>query len=186
MSFLTAAIPHGVDFTPQCLQWMPHLGIYEWDDLVEFCQSYTSGSMGGAARLNDNRADIVINWAGGLHHAKRAEASGFCYVNDCVLAIIEMLKIYPRVLYLDIDVHHGDGVEEAFFTTNRVLTCSFHKYKDFFPGTGNWNDIGFEDGRYHAVNYPLNEGIDDQTYENIFKPVLDSIFDNFRPSAVLL
>ncbi len=97
-----------------------------------------------------------------------------------------MLKVYPRVLYLDIDVHHGDGVEEAFFTTNRVMTCSFHKYKDFFPGTGNWNDIGFENGKYHAVNYPLNEGIDDMTYEHIFKPVMDAIFANFKPSAVLL
>lgn len=97
-----------------------------------------------------------------------------------------MLKVYPRVLYLDIDVHHGDGVEEAFFTTDRVLTCSFHKYKDFFPGTGNWNDIGFEKGTYHAVNYPLNEGIDDITYEHIFKPVIDNIFMHFKPSAVLL
>jgi acetoin utilization deacetylase AcuC-like enzyme len=68
--------------------------------------------------LNEKNSDIFINWSGGLHHAKRQEASGFCYVNDCVLAIIEMLKVYPRVLYLDIDVHHGDGVEEAFLTTN--------------------------------------------------------------------
>ena len=61
-----------------------------FDGLFEFCQLYTSGSIGGAARLNENQSDIVINWSGGLHHAKKAEASGFCYINDCVLAILEV------------------------------------------------------------------------------------------------
>jgi acetoin utilization deacetylase AcuC-like enzyme len=58
-------------------------------------------------RLNHGRADTVINWAGGLHHAKKSEASGFCYVNDIVLCILELLKYHHRVLYIDIDVHHG-------------------------------------------------------------------------------
>jgi hypothetical protein len=62
--------------------------------------------------------------AGGMHHAKKAEASGFCYVNDIVLAILELLKVYARVLYVDIDIHHGDGVEEAFYLTDRVMTVS--------------------------------------------------------------
>lgn len=90
----------------------------------------------GAARLNRGLCDIAINWAGGLHHAKKSEASGFCYVNDIVLGILELLRYYARVLYIDIDVHHGDGVEEAFYTTDRVMTVSFHKYGEFFPGTG--------------------------------------------------
>lgn len=72
----------------------------------------------------------------GLHHAKKSEASGFCYVNDIVLGILELLKYHQRVLYIDIDVHHGDGVEEAFYTTDRVMTVSFHKYGEYFPGTG--------------------------------------------------
>ena len=64
-------------------------------------------------------------------------------MNDIVIAILELLQVYPRVLYLDIDVHHGDGVEEAFFLTNRVMSVSFHQYgEDFFPGTGNINEIG--------------------------------------------
>ena len=62
--------------------------------------------MGGAVRLNEKASDIVINWSGGLHHAKKSEASGFCYVNDCVLAILELLKSHQRVLYIDIDIHH--------------------------------------------------------------------------------
>lgn len=97
-----------------------------------------------------------------------------------------MLKVYKRVLYLDIDVHHGDGVEEAFLTTNRVMTCSFHKFKDFFPGTGHFLDIGFEAGKYHAVNFPLNEGINDESYESIFVPVIDKIMDTFKPDAILM
>lgn len=63
-----------------------------FDGLFEFCQISASGSVGGAARLNEGLSDIVINWAGGLHHAKKSEASGFCYVNDCVLGILELLK----------------------------------------------------------------------------------------------
>jgi histone deacetylase 1/2 len=106
----------------------------------------------GAARLSRDKCDIAVNWAGGLHHAKKAEASGFCYVNgqsplidpvdartsilkvsptlgtDIVLGILELLRYHQRVMYIDIDVHHGDGVEEAFYTTDRVMTLSFHKY----------------------------------------------------------
>ena len=70
------------------------------------------------------------------------------YINDIVLAIMELLRVHPRVMYIDIDVHHGDGVEEAFFVTDRVLTCSFHKYGDFFPGTGALNDVGYEQSKF--------------------------------------
>lgn len=76
----------------------------------------------GARKLNAGQYDIAINWAGGLHHGKKAMASGFCYVNDLVLGILELLKVHARVLYIDIDIHHGDGVEEAFYTTDRVMT----------------------------------------------------------------
>lgn len=79
-----------------------------------------------ARRLNHQLCDIAINWAGGLHHAKKCEASGFCYINDLVLGILELLKYHSRVLYIDIDVHHGDGVEEAFYFTDRYnMTRTF-------------------------------------------------------------
>lgn len=110
-------------------------------------------------------------------------------------------RYHQRVLYIDIDIHHGDGVEEAFYTTDRVMTVSFHKYGEYFPGTGDlrvsfltltsdtwpvqlehvwpWiqqysqcvQDIGAGKGKYYAVNYPLRDGIDDESYEAIFKPV---------------
>ena len=68
-----------------------------FDGLFEYCQLYTSGSIGGAVRLNKKESDIVINWSGGLHHAKKSQASGFCYVNDCVLACLALQRGgYPR------------------------------------------------------------------------------------------
>lgn len=107
----------------------------------------------------------------------------FCYINDLVICILELLKVHKRVAYIDIDVHHGDGVEEAFFTSDRVLTCSFHKFKDFFPGTGNFTDVGYENGIYRSVNFPLNEGIDDNSYYSVFKPVIDRIMQVFKPEV---
>ncbi|CAJ0932412.1 unnamed protein product, partial [Mesorhabditis belari] len=119
-----------------------------FDGIFEFCSLYTGGSLEGAVRLNHKLNDIVINWAGGLHHAKKREASGFCYVNDIVIAIIELLKYHKRVLYIDIDIHHGDGVQEAFYLTDRVMTVSFHKYGNyFFPGTGTMYDWGQSQGK---------------------------------------
>ncbi|CAK4623969.1 unnamed protein product [Aphanomyces euteiches] len=157
-----------------------------FDGIFNFCQISAGGSLDAAYRLNHGLTDIAINWAGGLHHAKKSEASGFCYVNDIVLGILELLKYHPRVLYIDIDVHHGDGVEEAFYVTDRVMTVSFHKYGDFFPGTGDVKDIGTKAGKYYAVNCPLKSGIDDESYFTIFKPVIEKVMESFRPGAVVL
>jgi histone deacetylase 1/2 len=145
--------------------------------MYKFCQSYTGASLDGAARLNQGSADVAINWAGGLHHAKKCEASGFCYVNDIVLAILELLKHHARVLHIDIDVHHGDGVEEAFYTTDRVMCVSLHKFGDFFPGTGSIRDTGARAGKHYSVNFPLNDGIDDASYESIFKPIIAKVME---------
>ncbi|KAH0704551.1 hypothetical protein KY285_018829 [Solanum tuberosum] len=154
--------------------------------LFDFCQTSAGGSIGAAAKLNRNEADIAINWAGGLHHAKKSEASGFCYVNDIVLGILELLKVHKRVLYVDIDVHHGDGVEEAFYTTDRVMTVSFHKFGDFFPGTGHAKDIGASTGKYYALNAPLNNGIDDESFRSLFRPVIQKVMEVYQPEAVVL
>jgi len=90
------------------------------------------------------------------------------------------------VLYVDIDIHHGDGVEEAFYTTNRVMTVSLHKYGNFFPGTGDQKDVGYGEGKYYSVNFPLQDGIDDETYESIFKPLIEKIMAWYRPNAVVI
>ena len=157
-----------------------------FDGLWEYCQIAAGGSLAGATRLNDGESQTVINWAGGLHHAKRSEASGFCYINDCVLAILELLKVHARVLYVDIDIHHGDGVEEAFYTTDRVMTASFHKYGDYFPGTGDVSDVGIGRGKNYCVNFPLKDGIDDESYREIFIPVMRKVMEFYSPGAVVL
>eukprot|EP00555_Chaetoceros_dichaeta_P005804 CAMPEP_0198262856 /NCGR_PEP_ID=MMETSP1447-20131203/11302_1 /TAXON_ID=420782 /ORGANISM="Chaetoceros dichaeta, Strain CCMP1751" /LENGTH=455 /DNA_ID=CAMNT_0043951259 /DNA_START=68 /DNA_END=1435 /DNA_ORIENTATION=- len=157
-----------------------------FDGLFEFTQLYTGASIDGAIKLNNSETDIAINWAGGLHHAKKSEASGFCYINDIVLAILELLKVHARVLYIDIDVHHGDGVEEAFYCTDRVMTFSLHKYGDFFPGTGHIKDIGAKEGAGFSVNAPLTSGMTDTAYEGVFKPVMDKIMEVYRPGAIVL
>ncbi|KAG0205096.1 histone deacetylase [Mortierella sp. GBA30] len=157
-----------------------------FEGLFEYCQLSAGGSMEGAARLNNGSCDIAVNWAGGLHHAKKTEASGFCYVNDIVLSILELLRYHPRVLYIDIDIHHGDGVEEAFYTTDRVMTVSFHKHGEYFPGTGEVRDVGAGPGKYYAVNFPLRDGIDDTTYKSIFEPVIQHVVDWYKPGAIVL
>ncbi|EPS99119.1 hypothetical protein FOMPIDRAFT_1124910 [Fomitopsis schrenkii] len=157
-----------------------------FDGLFEYCSISAGGSMEGAARLSRDKCDIAVNWAGGLHHAKKSEASGFCYVNDIVLGILELLRYHTRVLYIDIDVHHGDGVEEAFYTTDRVMTCSFHKYGEFFPGTGELRDVGIGKGKYYALNFPLRDGITDESYKSVFEPVIRSVMEQFDPGAIVL
>uniref|UniRef100_A0A674PF87 Histone deacetylase 3 n=1 Tax=Takifugu rubripes TaxID=31033 RepID=A0A674PF87_TAKRU len=155
--------------------------------LFEFCSRYTGASLQGATQLNHKICDIAINWAGGLHHAKKFEASGFCYVNDIVISILELLKYHPRVLYIDIDIHHGDGVQEAFYLTDRVMTVSFHKYGNyFFPGTGDMYEVGAESGRYYCLNVPLRDGIDDQSYRQLFQPVIKQVVDFYQPTCIVL
>ncbi|XP_002162003.2 histone deacetylase 3 isoform X1 [Hydra vulgaris] len=155
--------------------------------LFDFCSAYTGASLQGAVKLNHGLCDIAINWSGGLHHAKKFEASGFCYVNDIVLAILELLKYHARVLYIDIDIHHGDGVQEAFYLTDRVMTVSFHKYGNFFfPGTGEMYEVGEDDGRYYSLNIPLKDGIDDQSYISLFKPIIQAVIEKYVPSAIVL
>ncbi|KRX24285.1 Histone deacetylase Rpd3 [Trichinella nelsoni] len=139
-----------------------------------------------ACKLNRRACDIAINWAGGLHHAKKYEASGFCYVNDIVLAILSLLRHHQRILYVDIDCHHGDGVEEAFFTSDRVMTVSFHKYGEYFPGTGDLKDVGAGRGKYYAVNFPLRDGITDDSYRSIFEPVITKVMESFQPSLIVM
>jgi histone deacetylase 1/2 len=157
-----------------------------FEGIFDFCQISAGGSLSGARLLNTGSVDIAINWAGGLHHAKKAEANGFCYVADCVLGILQLLEHFERIMYIDIDIHHGDGVEEAFYTTDRVLTHSFHKYGNFFPGSGALEDIGIARGKHFSVNVPLHDGMDDESYDLIFKPMVRALLEWYRPGAILL
>ncbi|KAK1752421.1 histone deacetylase [Echria macrotheca] len=160
--------------------------------LYDYCSMSAGTSIDAARKICCQQSDIAIAWGGGLHHAKRREASGFCYINDIVLGILQLLRCYPRVLYIDIDVHHGDGVEEAFKSTDRVMTVSFHKYQPdyFFPGTGALDDNGPKDeqnpGAHHAINVPLNDGITDEQYAMLFESIIGKINETYRPSVIAL
>ena len=108
-------------------------------------------------------------------------------MNDIVLAIHRLQARFARIMYVDLDVHHGDGVEEAFSCTNRVLTLSIHRHDPgFFPGTGTAGDVGFGRGRNFAVNVPLKEGVDDVMFQQIFDRIVCRAVDKFRPEVIVV
>ncbi|CAH1800130.1 unnamed protein product [Owenia fusiformis] len=143
-------------------------------------------SIQAAQQLIDGTSRIGINWYGGWHHAKRDEASGFCYFNDAVLAIFKLREKYDRVLYVDLDLHHGDGVEDAFCATSKVMTVSFHKFSPgFFPGTGDVTHVGLGKGKFYSVNVPLREGIHDKQFISLVTQVLSEVKSAYKPQAVV-
>ncbi|XP_068690376.1 histone deacetylase 8-like [Montipora foliosa] len=157
-----------------------------FDELFNCVSIIAGGTLTAAELLNRQECNIAINWEGGWHHAHRDEAAGFCYVNDVVLGILKLREKFDRVLYIDIDLHHGDGVEDAFSFTSKVMSVSFHKFSPgFFPGTGSYMDVGEGKGRYYTVNVPLKDGITDKPFVQIFSRVLSEVKLKFKPKAVV-
>jgi len=108
-------------------------------------------------------------------------------VNSTINVLILYFLYHLRALYIDIDVHHGDGVQDAFYLTDRVMTISLHKYGDgFFPGTGDTIEVGKLGGKYYSLNVPLKDGIDDEGYKSIFEPVVECAIQKYRPSVIVL
>lgn len=156
-------------------------GLYEWS-------LYTTGaSVDGARLLLSGVYDRVFNIGGGLHHAMKDRASGFCYINDPVVAIAVLRKAGKRVMYIDIDAHHGDGVERAFYDTKDVLTLSIHESGRYlFPGTGFAKDVGTGEGEGYAVNIPLPPNAGDQTFLKAFKETVPDFIEAFKPDVIVL
>ncbi|EME46289.1 histone deacetylase hos2-like protein [Dothistroma septosporum NZE10] len=184
-----------VELGPFNLSTSPGADCPVFDGMSTYLFLYTGATLHATQQLTSNASDIAINWSGGLHHAHKHEASGFCYINDIVLSILDMLRVYARVLYIDIDVHHGDGVEEAFQRHPRVMTLSYHRYgpyddtgHKFFPGTGDLHDVGLKGtvGEHFALNVPIPSGIDDRQYRYLYESVTGRAIDAFKPSAVVL
>jgi acetoin utilization protein AcuC len=128
-----------------------------------------------------------VNIAGGLHHAMRRLASGFCVYNDPAIAIAWMLaQGAQRIAYVDVDVHHGDGVQAAFYDDPRVLTISLHEHPaTLFPGTGLATEIGTGDGRGYAVNVPLPAGTGDAGWLRAFDAVVPPLLRAFAPEVLV-
>ena len=145
------------------------------------------GSLMAAEEILAGRTARAVNIAGGLHHAMRDHASGFCVYNDCALAIRRLLDGgVSRVAYVDIDVHHGDGVQEAFADDRRVLTISLHQHPaTLFPGTGNSTDIGAPGAEGSAVNVPLPPGTGDDSWLRAFHAVVPALLRAFQPEVLV-
>nr|XP_021156430.1 histone deacetylase 8 isoform X1 [Columba livia] len=157
------------------------------EGIFEYAAAVGGATITAAQCLLDGKCKVAINWPGGWHHAKKDEASGFCYLNDAVLGILRLRQKFDRVLYIDLDLHHGDGVEDAFSFTSKVMTVSLHKFSPgFFPGTGDVTDVGLGKGRYYSVNVPIQDGIQDEKYYQICETVLKEVYAAFSPNAVVL
>ncbi|HIJ80745.1 MAG TPA: acetoin utilization protein AcuC [Desulfuromonadales bacterium] len=151
------------------------------------CAALGAGATFEAVRLVEEEGfDAAFNLVGGWHHAHRARASGFSYINDAVLAINWLLERGRRVLYLDIDAHHGDGVQEAFYDSDRVLTISLHESGIYFyPGTGFEDETGEGAGRGYSVNVPLLAHTDDAIYMKAFEEVAYPLIAAYNPDIMV-
>ena len=156
-------------------------GMYDVSALI------AGGSAAAAMQVWNGAADHAVNIAGGLHHAMRDHASGFCIFNDVVLAIRSLLDAGARkVAYVDIDVHHGDGVQTAFYDDPRVLTVSLHQDpRTLFPGTGLATELGEGAAAGTAVNVALPPGTRDAGWLRAFRAVVPSVVRAFDPDVLV-
>lgn len=155
--------------------------------LPQYVTAVAGGTIACARFLTSQRqSSIAINWHGGRHHAQKSRCAGFCYVNDCVLGILELRKRYEKILYIDLDIHHGDGVEKAFLKSSKVLTLSFHYAGvGFYPGTGKEVCVREGTGRgwAYALNAPYERNL--SCLDSALK-ICVAAFDSFLPDAIVI
>jgi len=155
-------------------------GLYNWSLLT------VGATLQAVDFVASGEGEVAFNIAGGLHHAMRSRASGFCYVNDPVIGILKLLNGGKRVAYIDIDAHHGDGVQKAFYETDQVLTISLHEGGyTLFPGTGFEHEIGEGKGEGYSVNLPFPPETDDEVYFWAFEEIVPPLINAFRPDVVV-
>ncbi len=152
--------------------------------LYDYAVLAVGASLTGARLILDNKVRAAFNPSGGFHHAHPERASGFCYINDVVLACMVFAEQGKKVLYLDVDVHHGDGVAYAFYERSDVMTISLHQNpRVLFPGTGFEDEIGEGPGRGYCVNIPLPVGTYDDAYLLAVKSVVMPLIGAFKPDV---
>jgi acetoin utilization protein AcuC len=145
------------------------------------------GSITAAELLLAGETDVAFNLFGGLHHAMPERAAGFCYLNDMVLACMRLAAARKRVAYVDLDAHHGDGVQEAFYRRNDILTISLHESgKTLFPWGGFENEIGEGPGLGYNVNVSLPAGTYDEAYLMAFDRVVVPLLGAFSPDVLVV
>ncbi|EGK11799.1 DNA helicase RecG [Desmospora sp. 8437] len=156
-------------------------GIHQTSALV------TGGTLEAAEIVMSGQARHALNLSGGLHHALRGKAAGFCIYNDAAVAIAQIREKYQaRVLYIDTDAHHGDGVQWAFYDDPEVLTLSIHETGRYlFPGTGNIYERGHDAGLGACINVPLDAFTEDESWLDAFQRVVPRIARAFKPDVIL-
>lgn len=173
--------------------WRPRHGIGP-GDTPEFAGMHDAAALVAGATtvaaeyVCDGRSRRAFSPAGGLHHAHRDRAAGFCVYNDVAVAIAAMLHRDPdlRILYLDIDAHHGDGVQEAFYEEPRVLTISLHEDGRYlYPGTGSARERGAGAGLGSAINLPMPPYATDECYRLAFERVVAPAARESRPDVIV-
>lgn len=154
--------------------------------LFTYSALLTGASLEAARHLASGEIPRAFNIAGGLHHAASNRASGFCYINDAAVAISFLVDQGLRVAYVDIDAHHGDGVQAAFYDSEQVLTISLHETGlTLFPGTGFPEEIGTGKGEGYSVNVPLAPETDDDIFIWAFEETVPPLLEAFRPDAIV-
>lgn len=157
-------------------------GIFDWSLKV------TGGTVTAINMILNGEALTAFNPLGGFHHARRGNAEGFCYINDIVIAIKDALVKFPgkKIAYLDIDAHHGNGVQDAFYNDPNVLFLSMHETgRLLYPWSGNENEIGEGAGRGYNVNIPLESGSDDEVYSYAFDEIIYPLMKSFAPDLIV-
>ena len=157
-----------------------------YPNMFEAAALSTGASLVAAEMVSNKTVDAAFNISGGLHHAGANQASGFCVFNDPALAVHYFLSQGHRVAYVDIDAHHGDGVQEAFYNDERVLTISIHESGQWlFPGTGSVAEMGEGSGRGFSVNLPLYPYTIDDDYVDAFAQVVPPLVAAFAPDILV-
>ncbi|HEY3275452.1 MAG TPA: acetoin utilization protein AcuC [Syntrophorhabdaceae bacterium] len=146
----------------------------------------SSATYDGAMALYRGEARLAFNPFGGFHHAGRNHAEGFCYINDIAVTIQDLLRKGQRVAYVDMDAHHGNGVQNAFYDTDKVLFISIHESgESLYPGSGFAGEMGVGDGTGYTVNIPVQAGTDDEVYLYAFESVVPPLMESFKPDVVV-
>lgn len=157
-----------------------------YEGMYEVSATAVGASLVAAELVASGQVDAAFNISGGLHHAAPDHASGFCIFNDVVVAILSLVKRGLRVAYVDIDAHHADGVQNAFYESDQVLKISLHEWGRYlFPGTGGVSEIGKGAGTRYTVNLPFFPYTGDEVYVWAFTEVVPPLVQSFKPDILV-
>ncbi|MFA1820296.1 acetoin utilization protein AcuC [Virgibacillus oceani] len=158
-----------------------------FDNMHEASSYLVGGTLTAVDAVLSGAAEHALNLGGGLHHGFKRKAAGFCIYNDGAVAIKYIRKKYNlRVLYVDTDAHHGDGVQWAFYDDPNVCTFSIHETGRYlFPGTGNVNERGIKEGHGYSFNLPIDAFTEDESFLQVYEAALREITEFFKPDMIV-